>query len=486
MLKKISTASIILVCCAAVIGLVFLAYVGSYGRYWADDWCYNLDFRRMGVLGSLQGYFFTGANAHRGYTTNRYSLTLLSGLLYLPGIAGVKILATLIIVLWILGLLWLFFNLSRLYKPFPLFAAFPSAVFLSCFLLYFSPQRFQILYWRSGVHYSFTIIAGLFLAALITSQMIDAYAGKFTMVGIALLAFLSGGLSETGCVYLFSGMFLLLTAAWFGRQRQWDWAKRSFPHILIGCVALLTSMIVLIVSPSNDRYQTMSVKSAVLSSVPFLSLRFSLDFIVDSLKSLPLPHLIFIAFYAAMAILRAVFLPATKPSLRFRTALLISVTVAFVTFLLIAAIQAPTVYFYDSVPEPRAQSLSRFTLLIGLAVIAWVIGLSIAQRFGSKHWIYIAAILSLTLCAVYTARLTLNNLRELRLFETRASLWDQRDAALRKAQAQGLSKADAIAIDTRGWGVEDMLIPGKQMNGQWVSNCFSEYYGLSAVRAVSP
>src|ERR1700690_1544069 len=171
MIKKFSAGSLILVCCAAVIGLGLLAYIGIYNRYWADDWCYNLDFKNMGVLGSLKGYFFTGENAIRGYSTNRYSLTLLAGLLYIPGILGVQLTAVLVIVLWIVGLIWTLFNFSKLYKPFTWSAGVAGALFLLCFDLYFSPQRFQVLYWRSGIHYSFTIILGLYIAALITFQM---------------------------------------------------------------------------------------------------------------------------------------------------------------------------------------------------------------------------------------------------------------------------------------------------------------------------
>ncbi|MGA7193091.1 MAG: hypothetical protein WBW94_05610 [Anaerolineales bacterium] len=486
MFKKIGIGSIVLVSCAAILGLGLLAYIGFYNRYWADDWCYNRDFKSMGVFGALQGYFFTGSSALRGYSTNRYSLTLLSGLLYIPGIIGVRILATLIILLWMGGLLWMLFNLSKLYEPFPQMAIFPSSVFLLCFMLYFSPQRFQVLYWRSGVHYSFTIIAGIFLAALITSQMLNEHDSRITNYGIAVLAFMAGGLSETGCVYLLSGMVLLFAAAWLGKRKRSDWAQRSFPGILTACIALLASMIVLIISPSNVRYQTMSVRPASLFLVPFLSLRFSLDFIIDSFKSLTLPHLVFTAFFIALAVLQGLFSLSIRPPTKLRTALFIFITTALITFLLIAAIQAPTVYFYKSVPEPRAQSLSRFTLLIGLAVIGWIVGQLIVERSNVKNWLYITAILCIALCAVYTARLTVNNLADLRLFEVRARLWDQRDAALRTAQAQGLGRADAIAIDTKGWGVEDMLITGKQMNGQWVNTCFSQYYGLAAVRAISP
>ncbi|HEX2697304.1 MAG TPA: hypothetical protein VHM28_06305, partial [Anaerolineales bacterium] len=104
MLKKISTVTVVLSCCILLIGLALMAYLGLYNRYWSDDWCYNRDFKSLGVLGTVNTYFFTGEDARRGYSTNRYSLTLLSGLLYLPGVLGTQILAGLIIILWVGGL----------------------------------------------------------------------------------------------------------------------------------------------------------------------------------------------------------------------------------------------------------------------------------------------------------------------------------------------------------------------------------------------
>ncbi|MBK9781628.1 MAG: hypothetical protein IPP55_16500 [Anaerolineales bacterium] len=68
---------------APIIGLGLMIYIGFYNRFWGDDWCYNFDFKTLGIDGAIKTYFMTGPEALRGYANNRYSLTLISGLLYL-------------------------------------------------------------------------------------------------------------------------------------------------------------------------------------------------------------------------------------------------------------------------------------------------------------------------------------------------------------------------------------------------------------------
>ena len=73
-------------------GLALMAYMGLYNRYWSDDWCYNVDFKNVGIIGTVNTYFIEGDSADigYGYSNNRYSLTLLAGLLYLAGILAQK------------------------------------------------------------------------------------------------------------------------------------------------------------------------------------------------------------------------------------------------------------------------------------------------------------------------------------------------------------------------------------------------------------
>lgn len=483
MLKKTSTLTIILSISVLLIGLGLLAYIGFYNRYWGDDWCYNLDFKNLGSFGALKGYFFTGDAATRGYSTNRYSLTLLSGLLYLPGIFGTQVLATLIILLWLGALSWIGFSLSRLHRPIPTGLVFLAAAFLLYFDLYLAPQRFQILYWRSGVHYSFSIIMGLYMLGLILSQAVKEHPGRLANFLMAPLAFLAGGLSETGCAYLVTATVLLLAIAWYARRKQARWAIKSYNIIWVALISLLAALIALIVSPSNDRLGTMAAKPTSFLRVPFLAFEFSFNFIRDSLTSLPIPHFVFVLFFAALAVLFRFLVPTDREDSWKRTGLFLLVT-AGVAFLLIAAVQAPAIRFYSAPPDPRGQSLSRFTMLAGLAVLAWSAGGWLYQLIRGK-WMVALAVVVLLGGTAYTARLILANYAELPEYQYRAQLWDQRNSDIQAARAQGITQMGVLVIDTHGIGVQDIM-RSRDMNGKWVSTCGSEYYGLTAIKAGHP
>lgn len=482
-LKKTSTLTIILSIFVLLVGLGLLAYIGFYNRYWADDWCYNLDFKSLGPFGALRGYFFTGDAATRGYSTNRYSLTLLSGLLYLPGVFGTRVLATLIILLWLGALSWIGFSLSRLYKPIPFGLVFLAAAFFLYYDLYLAPQRFQILYWRSGVHYSFTIIMGLYMLGLIFSQATAETPGRFANYLMAPLAFLAGGLSETGCAYLVTATVLLLAVAWNARKKGADWAFKSYAAIWVALISLLAALVVLVVSPSNDRLATMGAKSTSFLKVPFLAFEFSFNFIRDSLRSLPIPHFVFLLFFAALAVLFH-FLTSVEGGLSWKRKGLFLLIAAGVTFLLIAAVQAPAIRFYSAPPDPRGQSLSRFTMLAGLAVMAWSAGGWLYGLMRSR-WMAVLAMIVLLAGTAYTARLIAADYAELPGYRYRAQLWDQRNSNIRAAKAQGLTRVGILVIDTHHIGVQDIM-RSRDMNGKWVSTCGSEYYGLDAIRAGHP
>ena len=412
-------------------GLAFLAYMGFYNRYWGDDWCYNRDFKNLGVWKTVETYFTTGDQAHTGYSTNRYALTLLSGLFYLPGVFGTQIVATLIIVLWLAGLTWIISNISRLTRPIPRTVILLGSTMLLYFDLFFSTQRFQVLYWQAGVHYSFTLISAVYLLGMITSQIAADHENKWLRALVAPLAFFAGGLSEIGGVYLLAGLTLAALTCWYFKRRQAAWAARTFPTVGIAFIFLLLAVIVLIVSPSNSRYGDMSVKPTSLFLVPFLSFRYAIDFMIQSFRSLPIPHLVLISFFVCLAIASQFMSGETYHADLLNTAATAAV-ILIVTWLVISAVQAPGVRFYSAPPDPRGQSLSRFSMLAGLASVSWLFGQYITALLPVK-WLNLLASAGLLLAFGYTARLIKTNYAELPGFIHRAEQWDQRDAEIRAA-----------------------------------------------------
>ena len=475
MIQKLNQSTIILLLAVAAIGLAVFAYLGFYNRYWADDWCYNNDFKHQGIIKSI-GTYFDGENPHRGYPPNRYSFTILSGVLYLPGIVGTQILPALTIILWVLAIVWIGHNLNR----FKSFTTWPliilAATLLLFYTLYLSPHRFQILYWRSGVlPYSWTVISGLYVLGLISSQLTKEHPSRNIIYATGFISFLGGGFSEIGSAFLFSGITLLLLVTWHQKRRSREWARKTYSTILTAWVFLLIALIALAVSPSNARYVDLNRDPNDPFIVPFLSLRYAFDFILYSLLGLPLPHTILFIAFVGMGILS----PKIGHTYDIRRAARIVLLTILVTYLLVAAIEAPTTYLYSAPPDPRSQSLARFVVLSGMAIVAWLIGVTFSTRL-NKSFVVLPAIL-LLVCSAYTARATLSVYRELPGFVERAQLWDLRDAQIKDSIAQGISQIEIVAIDTKDINTRDII--HSEAFGKWVTDaCGVQFYDAEAMR----
>jgi len=466
-------------------GLVLMAYLGYYNRYWSDDWCYNVDFKNLGIVGTVNTYFKTGINdlIGYGYSNNRYSLTLLSGLLFTAGITGAKITALLVIGCWLTGLLWLLFNLANIFRYPSKNIFLLAATILLYYTLYISPQRFQVLYWISGIHYSFSIITGLYLAGLVTYQIIHDTRSRVVDYISFPLAFFAGGFSEIGCAYLITGGGIALLAILYERQRQRPWAIRAFPTLSLVFLGLVGSFVALILSPSNTvRLDFVSKETTPILLTFLMSFRFSIEFMIDSIRSTPFPHFVIVIAFFSLSILASTDRLSPKRFLWKNIALMLAVVV--VVWILISALQAPTVYIYHTPPDPRGKSLARFTMLAGLAVISWLIGQSFDFR-QQKKLIVVFALLGVALSIIYSARSMTIVYTELPGFISRASLWDYRDTEIQKTREKGITKMEVIVIDMKDVGVKDIM-QSSLMDKGWVSTCASRYYGLEAIKVFQP
>jgi len=479
--KRLAWISIWLVLATTAIGLVLMAALGLHNRYWSDDWCYERDLHHLGILPTMGGYFFTGDDAIRGYSTNRYSLTLITAILYLPGMIGTQILGTLLIGC-LVGALYLVVNNIFRGSGQPRTISVLTALFVAYYAFFISPARFQVLYWRAGVHYTATIIVALLMLAIVLSSSRGDGPGIQPYLALAALGFVGGGLSETGCVYLLSAFSVLLMAAWIGKRQGAPWAVNAFPLIGVVLSSLVLAVLALILSPSNDRYRVHVDHPIPFYLVPSSALDFAVAFIVQSFRSLPLPHLMFGAYFVSLAILVHHLFPGgdqADPAKALKRGL---ITVA-VAFILITAIQLPAAYFYGAPLDARGQSLSRFTMLAGLAVLGWLTGQQLGTS-GLRAWVVAPAVISMLAISVYSSRLIGTNYAELDGFVERARIWDARDAMIREAVSRGELLIEVPVIDTHAIGTRD-LIRSIVMNS-WTTNCATEYYGAQAFRAIPP
>jgi hypothetical protein len=297
---------------------------------------------------------------------------------------------------------------------------------------------------------------------------------------VAPIAFMATGLGEISSTLLFSGTSILLFFIWRAKNQNQLWASKSFQLTFFIWLFLLLGMLTLIISPSNIRVEDMGAHRNSIFVVPFFSIQYAYDFITISLRTLPVPHLIFLGTFFSLAIISQNESPASPLSWK-RILLLVTFT-SLITFILITAIQAPTVYFYSSTPDPRGKTLARYILLIGLGYIAWLSGTWSAQKI-KPQWLTTLSVLFILLCSAYTTRSAINIYKnEYPYFVYRAELWDARDAHIAEEKALGKTQIEVTAIDTAQIDIRDIFVTKGKGWTEFVQNCASRYYQVDGLK----
>jgi hypothetical protein len=457
-------------------GLGLFAYLGFFNRYWADDWCYNADLKQLGFWGAMKGYTYITT-----YASNRFSLTLFSGLFYALGLLGVEIMTLLVIGIWSLGVFFILLNVQRLtaYRFSPLQLGLFTAVVIY-YSIYLTPHLYQSIYWRSGLlPYTAMIVLGVWTFALITSQASQPTFSVWRIVATATVTFLAGGFSEAGGATLTAILAVdVALCLWF---RQKEWARNSLPIAVVALVSSILAIVVLIAAPTNAYRLGLYGRPSDLLQFAGRLLYFTFGFIRSSFLDMPLPHL---AILATLFLLGLLFHHTNDQHIEARQLTLLLLLVAFLTFLFVAATYAPSAYIEKSPPAPRTRVISRFILTFGIGTIAFLIGHYLRQ-LSDWRWLEGAAIFLLLATYAYAARSILISAQKIPLYSERALMWDERDALIKQSKADGIMDVNVRGIDGLPvGGIRDFK--EKKGVGFWINQCAARYYGVDNIYATLP
>ena len=360
-------------------GLGLFAYLGFFNRYWADDWCYNADLKQLGFWGTLQGYTYITT-----YASNRFSLTLFSGLFYPLGIFGVQIMSLLVIILWSLGLFCILVNVQAALivsiLPRPAWTDYGCHRLL-LHLPYAASVPEHVLEVGSASVYGDDRVERVDLCLDHLSGFAYCYIDR---IGIttALVTFLAGGFSEAGGATLTAMLAAYVALClWF---RQKAWAKNSLPLAIIALISSILAIVALIAAPTNAYRIGLYGRPTDLLAFPGRLLYFTSDFIKYSFFDMPLPHLFVLATLFSLGVL---FYAQNGKNMDTRNLLLLVLFIALLTFLCVAATYAPSAYIEKSPPAPRTRIISRFILTLGMGTIALLVGYYFRQIFNGAGWI---------------------------------------------------------------------------------------------------
>lgn len=460
---------------ALAAGLFVFAYLGIFSRYGADDYCFSRTiFKSDNIIQATSTWYLN--------TSNRYTTMLLVGISEWFGRSAISFLPMLAIFLWLVTLTWTLSHVSRKLKfPYPVLSGFVLASAIIFFSILQAPNRYQSLYWRSGMVTYFTpLIAFSYLTGLILTET-WRNKPRSTASWIAILAwiwlgfFFAGGLSETTLAIQGGALGLSIIAVWFLAAK--DQRKKALPMLTTALIASIIALVVVFTAPANTLRIEAFGPSPALTDVFLYSLIFAWDFIRETFRSLPTPTMM--SLFAALSLGLGLWVEKTPFSSR-KTFVLSLIAVPLITYLLIFFSMLPSMYGQHSYPGARSLMATRSIMVTGLLGLGLLIGLGLRmqisnQPINKKLSSFTALLLFLSSAyPLYATRQTVMPL--ISMYSSHAGQWDQRDALIRQAVEQGDTDLVVTQIDTID-GVQEY----KEHN--WVSRCAAEFYGLNTLSA---
>lgn len=194
--------------------LALHAYLGTYSRFIADDYCSAGMAKRFGVLRAVWYWYLNW--------TGRYSASTLDAVFGLLGPAVTPFVPAIILLAWVGVLTWTAALLSSTQARLTRSGCFGLAISVVFLTLILSPNVPQSLYWGQGMR---SIVPPLLLSALYADLLLLFDRGRWRASQHALwlvlgflLAFAIGGLDETFTALELSSLVFALLLALILRQ----------------------------------------------------------------------------------------------------------------------------------------------------------------------------------------------------------------------------------------------------------------------------
>lgn len=450
-----------------LVGVSLFAYLGYYNRYWADDWCYNADFKELGFLETVRGYTYNVT-----YTPSRYSVTIFAGLIQAFRTLGLQLMTPLTIIFWVMGLAYLFYNFAQMtgYQLSKWLLLFVSTGIVY-FSIYLSPHIYQSLYWRTGMlTYTTPLVFLPWVFVFITEQSKREKPSSLLTAFVFALALLGGGFSEASCTVLVSTLGLYVLIAGIGYRQKRPWAMKTFLPAIVALAGAIMAMALLVFAPTTQIRRGRYGEPAGLDELAVLLYQFTYAFFILSIKDYQNILLILISVFSGFLLFPSI--KRGKPS----KILLLAALVGLLAVFLVAVSLAPSAYVERGLPADRTIIIPRFIAVSGFVVAGWLSGLALREIFTAKWLETLITVLLLACYAfpIYSLKVTAGKIP---VYAQRTREWDARETTIRSAIAGGEERVDVFAIDGLPvGGIRDFDPPEKA--GFWITRCAMDYYDI--------
>ena len=462
---------------AELFAIGMLSYLGAFSRYISDDYCEAVITRGGAVLPVVFNIYSEGI--FRG--TNRFTKFLFLTLAERLGNFNIQIVPALMILIWLAGLIWSVNQFRRLAGiRLPVIFDFFAAASVIFFSMWQAPNYFQTFLWRSGMATHFAPIAFMPLLGGFVLSLINS--AKKPALWLSLIvfpgSFLVGGFSEPPAAFMVVIIITFMMIIW-----RWDDVSRRRTAVKLLSYALVGTLLALIAmffAPGNLTHGTAS--SAELIMAFGQTFQFTLDFLVDTIKTLPLPSLIsfLIPFLISFGFLVSSENQPLAPQ-RKRQIWMWVILVPLIQYVLIAASFAPSAYG-QSYPAERARFLGRFIMTAALTFEGGLLGVLCAQYkpiLSRRRFFFVLSGFALLVLGFYPLRAGLTLSAEVPDYRRWAAMWDTREAEIYQSIEMGEQDLVVRLLPPRD-GVKE--IDGD--SAHWVNRCAAQYYGVDSIRSV--
>ena len=462
---------------AATIPVAVHAYLGTFARYIADDFCTASTLRQFGFLASQTYWYETW--------TGRYSYTFAVSLAQSIGPALTPWLTLLVLIAWIVFIAYAAQTMLGLRGIAPVAVALATIHVFST--LDGSPSVYQSLYWQTGmVTYTLPLVLSVAYAAWLWGAGQGRQGPRNTAAACTIslaAAFLLGGFSETYVALQTSALvLLLLSMPWLiaGAKRS-----RAVSLVAAGLAGSVLAGLTVALAPGTG------VRRALMPAAPQLmpwveaTLRDGYLFLARTVKGSPEAIVLSIALPCLLVLLFASERGPLAQSGKGAGvgSLLPLLLLPIATPILILATIAPYEFAISSYPDARVLVTAMFVLITGLVVWGAYLGKVLAglTRMRSSAarrvagWLAVILVLGLLAVSVRSASTILDQEDAARDY---ARSWDTRDRNLRQPGAGDAGQVPAASLRHMGGLAEIGHDPE-----EWINRCVAGTYGLESVVA---
>jgi hypothetical protein len=456
------------------IALALYAYLGTFSRYGSDDYCLSAFFLQDNLISAMIERYFIASSRY----TNIIFIGLADKLL---GWHNAAILPALMLALFVLGL---YLMLKEIGEMIELRWTRLLIFLLSLLLVFFSvsqaPDLYETLYWRAGMtsHFvplTFIPFFGTFLLRQIRKSK-ERSPSLWIQAVCFIVPLLIGGLSEPPTALMITILSLAISTAWLWSDIR---SRRSILLLLFwSLLAALTALIVMALAPANSiRMETPpppfpELISRIISYPSF--------FIVDTLRTLPIPTLISVAVPAVLFYVKYAHSSESTSKEAPNRLFILMILVLIFTYLFIMASFAPSAYG-QSYPAARGRFIGRLLLTGAFMTEGALLGAlfsPIRIQFFQFTSVRGLAIFALMILALYPLRTAWRVFGEVPVYQQRAAAWDLRESEIYKMKAEG--SQDLVVRFLRKERTQDL---GDHANFR-LNRCAAALYGVNSIVAM--